>query len=361
MQAEGGAKNTTQSGLAALSRMALALGGIWVAQRALGGSAPAPLRDGSPQPRSSGEIGERNERDDAGNATPAPAAGHGADSPDDIPPHGWKQILFRVWEEIGNDRVLAVAAGVTFYVLLAIFPAITALVSIYGLFADPSTIQEHLASISAVIPGGALDVVGDQIKRIIGQGEGTLGFALALGLATSLWSANAGMKALFDALNVAYGEKETRGFLALNATSLAFTAGMLVFALLALGAAIVVPIALKYIPLGSVAEGLVKWLRWPALLAVLIFGIALLYRFGPTRKKPRWQWISVGSGFAGIAWIVASAGFSWYAANFGSYNETYGTLGAAIGFMTWVWISVTVIMVGAELNAETEVQATGTK
>jgi membrane protein len=178
-------------------------------------------------------------------------------------------------------------------------------------------------------------------------------------MATSIWSANAGMKALFDALNVAYGEKESRGFIALNATSLAFTAGMLVFALFAISAAIVVPIVLKFVALGPAFETLLRWSRWPVLLGALALALALLYRFGPTRKKPRWRWITVGSAFAGLTWIAASAGFSWYAANFGSYNETYGTLGAVIGFMTWIWISVIVIMVGAELNAEVEAQAKG--
>jgi membrane protein len=352
---------TGEGGFGALGRLSIALGGIWIAQRALGAKpstsfAPVAVADA----RGSGDgVGGRDERNGAGDPKPQSTAGRGADSPDDIPARGWKEIVFRVWEEIGNDRVVAVAAGVTFYVLLAIFPAITALVSVYGLFADPSTIQQHLASISSLVPGGAMDVIGGQIERIVSQGEGTLGFALALGLGTSLWSSNAGMKAMFDALNVAYGEKESRGFIALNATSLAFTAGMLAFALLALASAIVIPIALKYVGLGSTVETLISWLRWPVLLVVLVFGLALLYRFGPTRKKPHWQWITVGSGFAGIAWMVASAGFSWYAANFGSYNETYGTLGAAIGFMTWVWISVTVILVGAELNSEVEAQAKG--
>jgi membrane protein len=337
MQAD---KQGSGSDLKLLGRAAIALGGLMIAHRALGGaSAPASSPEGEPKPSSK--------------------AGEGAQTPADIPAPGWRDILWRVYEEIGNDRVLAVAAGVTFYVLLAIFPAVTALVSIYGLFADPAAIQQHLSSIASFVPGGALDVLGGQIERITSKGHGSLGFALVLGLATSIWSANAGMKALFDALNVAYGEKESRGFIALNATSLAFTAGMLVFALFAISAAIVVPIVLKFVALGPAFETLLRWSRWPVLLGALALALALLYRFGPTRKKPRWRWITVGSAFAGLTWIAASAGFSWYAANFGSYNETYGTLGAVIGFMTWIWISVIVIMVGAELNSEVEAQAKG--
>ncbi|MDB5650925.1 MAG: hypothetical protein JWL62_2445 [Hyphomicrobiales bacterium] len=332
--------DTSTFDLKLLARAAAAFGGLWVAQRALGGAAIAPdrSRDG---------------------AQPNSEAGKGAQAPSDIPALGWKEILWRVWEEVGNDRVLAVAAGVTFYVLLAIFPAVTALVSVYGLFADPTSIQEHLTSLAAVVPGGALDIISGQIERIASKGHGSLGFALFLGLGTSIWSANAGMKALFDALNVAYGEKESRGFIALNATSLAFTAGMLAFAGFALAAAIGLPIVLRYVGLGTGFETLLLLLRWPVLLVLLGLALALLYRFGPTRKKPRWRWISVGSTFAGLTWIAASVGFSWYASRFGTYNETYGTLGAVIGFLTWIWISVIVIMVGAELNSEVEAQAKG--
>ncbi len=273
-------------------------------------------------------------------------------------PRAWKDIVWRVYENIGEDRVLAVAAGVTFYALLAIFPAIAALVSVYGLFADPTSIQRHLTSLSAFVPGGAIEIISEQVQRIASQRSG-LGLAFGLGLVTSIWSANAGMKALLDALNIAYGEKETRGFIKLNATSLAFTAGMLLFAVVALVAAVGVPVVLVRLPLGAwLALGL-QWLRWPLMLVLLALALAVLYRFGPTRKKPRWRWISIGSAFASIAWVLVSAGFSYYAANFGSYNQTYGTLGAAIGFMTWIWISVIAIMIGAEINSEVEAQAEG--
>lgn len=336
-------------------RLALAFAGLWLASRSLGGvTTPASDAQGADDRAPDA----RRERHDDTPDVPG-TAGRGAETPDEIPPKGWQEILWRLKDEIENDRVLAVAAGVTFYVLLAVFPAITALVSIYGLFADPSTIQQHLASVASFIPGGALDIVGAQIERITSQGDGKLGFALAFGILTSIWSANAGMKALFDALNVAYGDSETRNFFKLNAVSLAFTGGMLVLAVLALAAAVAVPILLKQVNLGAAFETAITWLRWPVLFLILVGALAVLYRFGPTRKKPRWQWITIGSTLAGAAWVAASAGFSYYASNFGSYNETYGTLGAAIGFMTWVWISVIVVMVGAELNSEIETQATG--
>ena len=181
--------------------------------------------------------------------------GRHAESPEKIPARGWKDVLWRTYQEIGKDKVLAVAAGVTYYALLGIFPAVAALVSMYGLFADPSTIQEHLNALSGVLPAGAIEIVGDQVKRIASQGEGTLGFSFVIGLLIALWSANAGMKAIFDALNIVYDEEEKRGFIKLNAVSLAFTAGALLFVLLAIAAIIVLPILLKYLGLETAPNG----------------------------------------------------------------------------------------------------------
>jgi membrane protein len=257
---------------------------------------------------------------------------------------------------VNKDRILAVAAGVTFYALLAIFPAVGALVSIYGLFAEPGTIQEHLNALAGLLPGGALDVIGEQVKRITSKGGGALGFAFFSGLAISLWSANAGMKAMFDALNVAYDEDEKRGFIALNLQSLGFTLGALLFIVLAIVGVVAVPVVLNFVGLGKATEWIISLARWPALLAVVILGLAVLYRYGPSRDKAQWRWISPGSILAGVVWVVGSMLFSWYVSNFGNYNETYGSLGAAIGFMTWIWLSSTIVLVGAELNAETEHQ-----
>jgi len=285
-----------------------------------------------------------------------PGRGREADSPTEIPAKGWKDILWRTYEEINEDRIVAVAAGVTFYALLALFPAVAALVSIYGLFADAATIQEHLNTIAVVLPGGALDLIGDQVRRITSKGNATLGFAFFSGLAISLWSANAGMKAMFDALNVAYGEEEKRSFIGLNVRSLAFTLAAILFILLALFGVVAVPVILNFIGLGKAAEWIVSLARWPVLLAVTVAGLAVLYRYGPSRNEAQWRWITPGSTLAAVIWIAGSMLFSWYVANFGNYNETYGSLGAAIGFMTWIWLSTTVVLVGAELNAEIEHQ-----
>ncbi|KQP93280.1 hypothetical protein ASF60_15225 [Methylobacterium sp. Leaf113] len=281
--------------------------------------------------------------------------GRGARTPSDIPAKGWKDIGLRVFHDVSENNIVSVAAGVTFYVLLAIFPAIAALVSCYGLVADVVTINEHLQTLQGVVPSGALDIIGEQVKRIAAKGDTTLGLTFFTGIVLSLWSANGGMKAVFSALNIVYEERETRSFIWLNLRSLAFTGGALLFIILALVGIVVVPAAINIIGLSSEAW-YIALLRWPVLLAAVLGGLALLYRYGPSRDAPRWRWVTWGSAVAAVAWLITSLGFSWYVANFGKYNETYGSLGAVIGFMTWIWISTTIVLVGAEINAEMEHQ-----
>jgi membrane protein len=271
------------------------------------------------------------------------------------PRRSWKDILFGTYRSISEDRVFAVAAGVAFYGLLAIFPAIGAVVSLYGLVADGATISHTLDSVSALLPGGAIEVMGDQIQRVASAGGGTLSFSFLLGLAIAVWGANAGVKALFDAINVAYGAQEERSFFKLNLISLAFTACAIGFILLALGSIVVLPISFHYLGLDTALEQVLRLGRWPLIWLVVALGLAVLYRFGPTDSlDPKWRWITWGSASASLLWLAASVLFSWYAANFGNYNKTYGSLGAAIGFMTWMWISAAVFIMGAEFNAEIE-------
>ena len=289
-------------------------------------------------------------------AQSAQAAGVSATTPSEIPAKGWKQIVKRVFSSIGEDRVMAEAASVTYYTLLAIFPAIAALISLYGLIADPAAIGEHLDSLKGVIPGGGLQIITDQVHALVTAPKKGLGVGFAVGLLVSIWSANAGMKSLFDALNAVYEERETRGFVHLTWLSLLFTLGALLFVILAITGVIVVPAILKYVGLGFGADLLLSYGRWPLLLAGIMLFLALTYRFGPSRALAKWRWVSWGSAFAGVFWLAASLGFSWYAANFGNYNKTYGSLGAVVGFMTWIWISTIIVLVGAELNAEMEHQ-----
>ncbi len=285
-----------------------------------------------------------------------PGRGRWASTPSEVPVRGWKDILLRIWKNIGKDRVVVVAAGVTFYSILALFPAIAALVALYGLFADPAAITSHLDSIAGVVPGGAIEVMRDQITRVASQGRTTLGVTFIVSLLVSLWSANAGIKSLFDALNLVYNESEKRSFVKLNLVSLTFTLLAIVFVLLAISTMVVVPIVLNFLGLGGAAEMIFKIARWPALFVVVAWALALIYRYGPSREKPRWRWISWGSVLAAVCWIGVSILFSWYAENFGSYNKTYGSLGAIIAFMFWIWLSIIVVLIGGEINAETEHQ-----
>jgi membrane protein len=201
--------------------------------------------------------------------------------------------------------------------------------------------------------------VQDQVARVLAKGSGTLGVAFVFGLLMAIWSANAGMKAIFDALNVVYEERETRSFLRLNLTSLAFTIAGLGSILLMIAGVIAVPLALQRLGLGERGEWLVSLGRWPALLLVLLTALAILYRFGPSRTNARWQWISPGAVAATLLWLAGSSLLSWYLSNFGNYTATYGSLGAAIGLMTWMWMSAIIVLCGAELNSEIDVATEG--
>lgn len=282
--------------------------------------------------------------------------GASAAAPHEIPTRGWLDILRRTYHEVDRDRVRAVAAGVTFYGLLALFPALTAFVSLYGLVAEPATIANQMTLVDGFLPGGTSDFLRDQITRITSGGDAKLGLAFVVSIGLAIWSANAGVKAIFDALNVAYGEDEKRGFIKLNLVSLAFTSGILIFVLAAIGGIAVIPVMLDFLYLGSSAEWLISIARWPVLLVVLMLGLSALYRYGPSRDEAQWSWVSPGAVFAAVAWLAGSLLFSWYVANFEDYNKTYGTVGAVIGLLTWMWLSATIVLIGAELNSETERQ-----
>jgi membrane protein len=282
--------------------------------------------------------------------------GRQAIHPLQIPWRGWYDIVWRTYREMQSDRLLSIAGGVSFFVLLAIFPAITALVSAYGLFFRPSTIINNLSLLNEVMPDNVLNMVHEQASRIASNNGSALSIGIVVGILVSLWSAMSGVKAMIDALNVIYEQKETRSFIKLNLVALAFTlAGFAAF-LLAIAFIIVLPLILSPIGLGSLTEALTRVARWPVLLIVLLIGLAVLYRYGPDRRVARWQWVTVGSVSAAVTWIIASFLFSWYLASFANYNATYGSLGAAVGVMIWLWISNTVMLLGAELNAEIEHQ-----
>ena len=307
-----------------------------------------------------GSSGAARERGAVREREREPGRGRDAQSPTAIPSAGWKDILWRTYGQLNRDRVMLIAAGVTFYAILALFPAMAAFVSIYGLFADPETVVGHVEALEGVLPGGAVEIIGGQMRDLAAQPAGSLGFGFGFGLLVALWSANNGMKAIIDATNVAYNERERRSFIRLTLVSFMFTLGAIALLILAMAGIVVLPIVLGFLgdaPGGTLGTAL-NVARWPVLLLIVILAVSVLYRFGPNRERARWRWVTPGSLLASIVWIAASIAFSWYVANFGAYNETYGSLGAIIGFMVWMWISATIIIMGAELNAEMEHQTT---
>jgi len=282
--------------------------------------------------------------------------GRHADGPMGIPARGLKDVFWRVYAGVTEDRITLIAAGVTYYLLLALFPAASALVSIYGFVADPVTIADRIAFLSTIMPAEGLNIFLDQVRALSSERGATLSIGLIAGLALALWSANNGMKALFEAMNVAYGEQEKRGIVKLNLMSLLFTLGAMLIAIVILFAMGVVPALLKYFWLDQWSEMIIRIARWPLMMVFVTLGIMALYRFGPSREPAKIQWLTWGAAFSTIFWLLASLGVSYYLANVADYNATYGTLGALIGFMVWTWVSVIIVVVGAEINAELEHQ-----
>ncbi|OWV89800.1 ribonuclease [Rhizobium sp. R635] len=298
-----------------------------------------------------------------GSLAPPAAAGwsgddHGrsAATPEAIPMSGLRDVFWRVFHEVLDDRVTLIAAGVTFYLLLALFPALAALVSLYGLVADPVTISEHLRELAVLLPPGAFDLLADQITALVEKRDSALGITFFVGLGIALWSTHSGTLAIFDAMNVAYEEREKRSLVRLNLIGLCFTLCAMVFAVVMVALVGVMPVVLSYLWLDQFKEHMALLLRWPLLLFVVAVAVTLVYRFGPSREPARIRWMTWGAGLTALAWAAMSLGFSFYLEHFANYNATYGTLGALIGFLIWIWLSVVILIVGAELNAELEHQ-----
>jgi membrane protein len=282
--------------------------------------------------------------------------GRQASVPESIPRKGLKDVFWRVVHEVLEDRVMLIAAGVTFYLLLAMFPALAALVSLYGLFANPLTMSEHLDELAAVLPPGAFELVSEQIRSLVERRDSALGIAFFIGLAIALWSTHSGTLAIFDAMNVAYGEGEKRSLVRLNLIALCFTVCAIITAIILIGLVAVMPVVLSFLWLDRFQEQMALVLRWPLFLAVVVAAVMAIYRFGPSREPARLRWMTWGALVTTFVWFLMSLGLSVYLDRFANYNATYGTLGALIGFLVWIWLSVAILIVGAELNAELEHQ-----
>jgi membrane protein len=282
--------------------------------------------------------------------------GRAADRPSEIPRPGWRDILWRVWQQVGEHNVSIIAAGVAFYSLLAIFPAITAFVSFYGLIADPGSVEKQVSAIGQLIPAEALNLISTQLHSVVSAGSKRLGLSAVVSIVIAVWSAGAGVRALMTALNIAYREEEKRGYLRFYGTAFAFTVGLIIAAMVAILVVVALPVVLQFLPLGDLAQVTIKLLTWLILAVMIIFGLGVLYRYGPSREPAKGRWISWGAVIAAVLWLLVSVLFSVYAANFANYSATYGTLSAVIALLMWFWLSAFVILVGAELNAEMEHQ-----
>jgi membrane protein len=282
--------------------------------------------------------------------------GREADTPRQIPKQGWREILGRTWKETQKDNVDIISAGVAFYALLAIFPAIAAMISIYGLIADPGLVQQQISNLEGVMPSEALAIVERQLSEVAEGAGGALTIGVIGGVLVSLWSALRGTKALMTALTIVNDDQEKRGFVKMNLIALILTIGGMLFFLFAIALIVVLSALLGNLGLPDSLKWLFSFLRWPILWIAAVAALAVLYRFAPSREEPQWRWVSWGSAAAGILWIIVSVLFSLYVTYFESYNEIYGSIGAVVILLMWFYLTAFIILMGEELNTEMERQ-----
>jgi membrane protein len=281
--------------------------------------------------------------------------GRDAESPGDVPAAGWRDVAVRVKGELKEDQVPLLSAGVAFFLLLAMFPALAALVTVYGLVADPDQVSQQVTDLTGTLPQDAQSLITDQLENITSQEQG-LGLTLAVSVLGALWAASSGVKHLIGSINAAYDERESRKFLKLRGLALAMTIGGVLLAAVAIGVIGVLPALADSLPFGSAGQILVQVASYIGLAVGFALALAVLYRYAPDRDEPRWQWVSWGAVIATVVWIVASVAFSVYVQNFGSYGETYGSLSAVIVLMLWLVITAFTVILGAEINSELEAQ-----
>ncbi len=285
--------------------------------------------------------------------------GRSARQPKRVSHVSWRDTLLGVKQQLSDDNLSIVAAGVAFYFLLAVFPALTAMVSLYGLAFDPQQVSEQINRLSAFVPGQAVDLLTGQLGELVSTNRSALGLGVAGGLLLALWSSSVGVRKLMDALNVAYDEKEKRSFLHRTALALALTLGAIVIGVLAMATIVLLPAVDSFLGLGELLQTTIGILRWPLVAVLFALALGVLYRFGPSRDHARWAWISWGAGVATVLWVVGSALFSWYVSNFGNYNKSYGSMGAVVILLMWFLLCAYVTLIGAEIDSEIERQVRG--
>lgn len=282
--------------------------------------------------------------------------GHKAEKPINIPAKGWKDIGKRTISQIADDNIQIVSAGVAFYFFMALFPAIIAMVNIYSLIIEPSKIREHFSALDNILPATAYDLITGILEPILQQPDSTVGWSLFLSIIISLWSSNKGTSALFQGLNIAYDEKDERGFFKKTGLTFIFTIGAILLFLICLIVLIFYPAFIDKLNLSSGMESFTSWIRWIIIAALFVFGLGMLYKKAPDRDDPETRWLTWGAVLSTVFWIVGSLLFSWYVDNFGNYGEVYGSFAAVIILMLWLFLTAFIVLLGAELNSEMEHQ-----
>lgn len=269
----------------------------------------------------------------------------------------WRDVLLRTWKEAGDDNVGLLAAGVAFYAFLAFVPLLAATVLVYGLAAEPATVAEHIRKLFGVLPRDAAALIGDQLKAMTESPDAAKGWSLVVAIALAIYGASKGSGAIVTALNIAYEVKESRSFIKSTILSLAMTVGALIVLVIAAVAISVMSWVEAFFPgFPAWAHEALQILFWAGAAVAVGFALAALYRFAPNRPDAPWVWISPGSAAATLVWLIASLGFGLYVSQFGNYNATYGSLGGVVVFLTWLYLSAYIVLMGGELNSELERQ-----
>jgi|SRR4051812_37247005 membrane protein len=282
--------------------------------------------------------------------------GRSATEPTQIPPRGWRDVLVRSWREVSENNIFLVSGGVTYTIILALFPGLAALVSIYGLVLDPTQVEKQVAALSTVLPPDTARMIGDELHNLVSASSSALGLSALVTLLFALWSASRGMSGLITALNIAYEQKETRSFFKFNLIAIGLTILTLIGGIITIALVGVLPAVVGAIGLGGLTQWVLLGLEWPLLIIVVMTGLAMLYRYAPNRETARWHWVTPGAIVATVLWILGSIAFSVYVSHFSSYDKTYGSLGGVVVMLTWLYLSAFVALLGAVINAQAERQ-----
>jgi membrane protein len=282
--------------------------------------------------------------------------GRGATDPRQIPVPGWKDILVRSWSEVSKNNIFLAAGGVTYSVLAALFPALAALVSIYGLFFNPAEVSKQVHLLASILPQDSTQLIGSELQSLVSHSSGALGVGAVVSLLIALWSASRGMSGMINALNMAYQQEETRGFIKLNLIAIGLTIAAMIGGTIVIALVGVLPAVVQFLGVGAFTKWLLLILEWPLLIGVVLTGLAALYRYSPDREKPQWRWVSPGALVATTLWLIGSLLFTIYVSHFNSYSKTYGSLGGVFILLTWLWVSSFVALFGAVINAQCERQ-----